>query len=174
MAAYQPPAGFARRAPAFWAQVARPARAEHQPVDRACWVWQGRVDDDGYAVISESRGRPVGHEYQMIDDSLVSDPKGSTAAFYDVLSPNPSKKPPKINDWNFSRVLVAGNHVEHWLNGDKVLAYELGSPTVLSAVRHSKFSDIPGFGTKIEGHILLTDHGDEARYRNIKIRPLGG
>jgi hypothetical protein len=80
-------------------------------------------------------------------------------------------KPPM--EWNTSRVIVRGNQVEHWLNGNKVLAYELGSEEVLAAVAKSKFKDVSGFGTKIKGHILLTDHKDEASFRNIKIRPLG-
>jgi hypothetical protein len=120
--------------------------------------------------ITEERTAAIGHEYQMIDDSRVGDPKGTTAAFYAVLPPKPGKTRPRINDWNQSRVVVRGNHVEHWLNGDRVLEYELGSPEVMAGVAQSKFRAVAGFGTRIEGHILLTDHGDEAWFRNIKIR----
>ena len=70
------------------------------------------------------------------------------------------------------RILVRGNHVEHWLNGAKVLEYELGSDTVKNAVAKSKFKNVAGFGTKIRGHILLTEHHDEASFRNVKIRAL--
>jgi hypothetical protein len=69
-------------------------------------------------------------------------------------------------------VLVQGNHVEHWLNGRKVLEYELGSPAVLEAVQQSKFKTVKGFGTKVRGHVLLTDHQDECWFRQIKIREL--
>jgi len=65
---------------------------------------------------------------------------------------------------------VKGNHVEHWLNGKKVLEYELGSEEVLAGVQKSKFKTVEGFGLKQKGHILLTDHQDEALFRNIKIR----
>jgi hypothetical protein len=62
--------------------------------------------------------------------------------------------------------------VEHWLNGENVLEYELGSPEVLAAVQQSKFRSVPGFATHIKGRILLTDHHDEASFQNVKIRPL--
>jgi hypothetical protein len=86
----------------------------------------------------------------------------------------PSKDKPlrPVGEWNQSRVLVQGNHVEHWLNGQKVLAYELGSPDLQAAIAKSKFKDVTGFGSKIDGHILLQDHGDEVWFRNIKILSL--
>jgi hypothetical protein len=87
-----------------------------------------------------------------------------------VLPPSTSKPPPRINDWNQSRVLVQGQRVEHWLNGVKVLEYQPGSPVVLAAVATSKFKDSAGFGFKSRGRILLTDHTDETHFRNIKIR----
>ena len=139
-------------------------------------TWEWRIGPGGnngvkYFITEEHDGA-IGHEYQMIDDSRVQDPKGTTAAFYAILPPSANKQPPRINDWNQSRILVQGEHVEHWLNGVKVLEYELGSPMVLAAVAKSKFKDVPGFGSKLRGHILLTDHTDEAHFRNIKIRVL--
>jgi len=122
--------------------------------------------------ITEQRTEALGHEYQMIDDTTVTDQRQSTAAFYDVLPPNPSKPLRPPGQWNESRVLVRGNHVEHWLNGAKVLAYELGSPEVLEAVGKSKFKNVKGFGTKIRGHVLLTEHHDEAFFRSIRVREL--
>jgi hypothetical protein len=95
-----------------------------------------------------------------------------TASFYDVLAPIKDRPTWEAGEWNSSRVLVQGNHVEHWLNGAKVLEYELGSPELKEAVAHSKFKTVSGFGTKIKGHILLQDHGDEISFRNIKIRAL--
>jgi hypothetical protein len=133
------------------------------------WIGPGGNNGVKY-FITEHRNGAIGHEYQMIDDSRVRDPKGATAAFYGVLAPSDGKPPPRINDWNHSRILVRGDRVEHWLNGVKVLEYEPGSPAVLTGVAASKFKDVPGFGSKIRGHILLTDHSDEARFRNIKIR----
>jgi hypothetical protein len=138
------------------------------------WEWRIRKGGNNGVkyFITEERGSAVGHEYQMIDDTRVQDPKGMTAAFYAILPPSADKPPPRIDDWNQSRILVQGQRVEHWLNGLKVLEYELGSPIVLAAVARSKFKNVAGFGTKLRGHILLTDHTDEAHFRNLKIREL--
>lgn len=140
------------------------------------WEWKlpkGANNGLKYFILEE-RGEAIGHEYQMIDerDGHKSGPKHRTASFYDVLPPaaDASLKPP--GEWNSSRVLVHGNHVEHWLNGKKVLEYELGSEAVLKAVHASKFKGVPGFGQSQNGHILLTYHNDPVSYRNIKIRPL--
>lgn len=122
--------------------------------------------------ITEERARAIGHEYQMIDDAIVKDAKTSTAAFYEVLAPDKNKPLHPPGQWNHSRVFVRGNHVEHWLNGVKVLSYELGSDEVKAGVATSKFKDVAGFGTKIQGHILLTEHNDEANFHDIKIREL--
>lgn len=124
--------------------------------------------------VSDDRREALGHEYQMLDDEHGHDAGAlhSTASFYDVLPPDPNKPLNAPGQWNHSRVLVQGNHVEHWLNGKKVLEYELGSPEVLAAVQKSKFKSVPGFGTKIKGHILLTYHYDPVSYRNIKIHDL--
>ena len=138
------------------------------------WDWRipAKANNGIKYFITEERASAIGHEYQMIDESLVKDKKDSTASFYDVLPPKDEKslKPP--GEWNHSRVLVQGNHVEHWLNEAKVLEYELGSEEVQAAVEKSKFKSVEGFGAKIKGHILLTDHKDEAAFRNVKIREL--
>jgi hypothetical protein len=140
------------------------------------WEWKipkGANNGIKYFILEE-RGEAIGHEYQMIDDRDGHDygPKHSTASFYDVLPPAEDKplKPP--GEWNQSRVLVQGNHVEHWLNGKKVLEYELGSEEVLKGVQKSKFKSVKGFGLKQNGHILLTYHNDPVSFRNLKIRRL--
>jgi hypothetical protein len=120
--------------------------------------------------ITETRDQAIGHEYQMIDEKLVKNPKDSTGSFYDVLPPREDKPLNPPGQVNHSRVLVKGNHVEHWLNGSKILEFEMGSPEVVAAVAQSKFKSVPGFATRLKGHILLTDHHDEASFRNIKIR----
>jgi hypothetical protein len=140
------------------------------------WEWKipkGANNGVKYFILEE-RGEAVGHEYQMIDDKNGHDygPKHATASFYDVLPPTDLNATKPVGEWNHSRVLVQGNHVEHWLNGKKVLQYELGSPEVLAAVQKSKFKSVPGFGQKQNGHILLTYHNDPVSYRNIKIRRL--
>ena len=125
-----------------------------------------------YLVTEQRTGAP-GHEYQMIDDEDGGDagaPKRQTASFYDVLPPREEKPAKQPGEWNASRVLIKGNHVEHWLNGAKVLEYELGSDEVKAAVAKSKFKSAAKFGEKIQGHIMLTDHNDAAWFRNMIVR----
>ena len=142
--------------------------------------WEWRISPGGNNgikyLVTEDRPSAPGHEYQMIDDTRNSDarigPQRATASFYDVLPPADDKPLKPAGEWNQSRLRVQGNHVEHWLNGKKVLEYELGSEAVKAAVAKSKFKNAPGFGGKIKGHILLTDHHDECWFREIKIREL--
>jgi hypothetical protein len=126
--------------------------------------------------VTEARPAAPGHEYQMLDDSGHPDGKiGShrqTAAFYDVLPPAADKPMKPIGEWNASRIVVKGNHVEHWLNGKNVLSYDLGSAAVKAGLAKSKFTKQVAFGEKIAGHIMLTYHQDDCWYRNIKIREL--
>ena len=123
--------------------------------------------------ITESRSSAVGHEYQMIDDTLIhGDNLSSTGSFYLVVAPNAKKRVKPFGEWNHSRVIVSGNHVEHWLNGEKIVEYEAGSPAVLAQVAKTKFKGVAGFGTKVRGHLLLTYHNDECSFRNVKVREL--
>ncbi len=127
-------------------------------------------------LVTEARPQAPGIEYQMIDDEKNADAaRGAThmtAAFHDVLPPTDQKPVKPAGEWNSSRILIQGDHVEHWLNGVKVLAYELGSEQVKAGVAASKFKKFPDFGTKIKGHLMLTYHHDECWYRNVKIREL--
>jgi hypothetical protein len=136
------------------------------------WEWKlpPKANNGVKYMVVETRASAPGQEYQMVDDSLLDNPLQRTASFYEVLPPSPNAKPKPMGDWNTSRIVVRGNHVEHWLNGEKVLAYELGSPEVKAGVARSKFKNVPGFGEKCRGPILLTDHHDEAWFRNLKIR----
>jgi Domain of Unknown Function (DUF1080) len=145
--------------------------------------WDWKIDPAGNSglkyFVLDSRSSALGHEYQMLDDEKNPDGKIAggkhiTASFYDVLKPTvpPPTKP--IGEINHSRVLVQGNHVEHWLNGVKVLEYELGSEAVKAAVAESKFKNVSGFGTRVQGHLLLQDHHSQVWFRNLKIRDLSG
>jgi hypothetical protein len=143
-------------------------------------TWEWRISPAGNNglkyLVTEDRPSAPGHEYQMIDDTKNPDarvgPRRATGSFYDVLPPAADKPLKPVGEWNQSRVLLRGNHVEHWLNGKKVLEYELGSDALKDAIAKSKFKNAPGFGEKIKGHIMLTDHGDECWFRNIKIKEL--
>ena|SRR2546423_160643 len=142
--------------------------------------WEWRISPAGNNglkyLVTEDRPSAPGHEYQMIDDTKNHDakvgPHRATGSFYDVLPPADDKPLKPAGEWNHSRVVIQGNHVEHWLNGKKVLEYELGSDAVKAAIAKSKFKNAPAFGEKIRGHIMLTDHGDECSFRNIRIREL--
>ncbi len=137
------------------------------------WTWRlpTRGNNGVKYFVVESRGL-VGHEYQMLNEDGGGLGKGSTGSFYAVLPPNPDRKPFKSDQWNESRITVRGNQVEHWLNGQTILAYELGSEKVLQSVAQSKFKNVRDFGCKVEGRIMLTDHGDGAWFKDVKIREL--
>jgi hypothetical protein len=125
--------------------------------------------------VLEDRDSAIGHEYQLIDDERHPDakvgPHRQTAAFYDVLPANDRPVKP-AGEWNNTRILVRGQTVEHWLNGKKVLQYELNSPALNAAIEKSKFKGMERFGKRQNGHILLQDHGDPIWFRSIKIRRL--
>lgn len=140
-------------------------------------AWEWKISEKGnnglkYLVTEKRPGAP-GPEYQMLDDNGHPDakvgPKRQTASLYDIIPPSAEKKLKAPGEWNESRIIVQGNHVEHWLNGEKVLSYELGSPELKAAISNSKFKTAEGFGEKISGHIMITDHADEVSFRNIKI-----
>jgi hypothetical protein len=138
------------------------------------WEWklQKRGNNGVKYFITTERGAAIGHEYQMIDDATVKDPYSSNASFYLLVKPVKDKPGKQMGEWNRSKILVRGNHCEHWLNNRKVLTYECGSPAIMNRVSKTKFRKYPGFGKKVTGHILLTDHKDPCWYRNLKIRKL--
>ena len=142
------------------------------------WEWRlAKGANNGVKyMVTEARPGAPGYEYQMLDDQSDKwnklHAKALTASFYEVLPPAADKPLKPAGEWNSSRIFVQGNSVEHWLNGKKVLAYELGSEAVKAGVADSKFKKYPDFGTKLTGHIMLTDHTDEAWFRSVKLREI--
>lgn len=118
----------------------------------------------------------LGFEYQILDDERHLDAlmgkDRTSAALYDLIAPEGKiLKPP--GEYNTARIVFNGNHGEHWLNGAKVLEYDLDRPEMEVLIDASKYKDIPDFAKKRKGHIVLQDHTDAVWFRNIKIRLLG-
>ena len=119
----------------------------------------------------------VGYEMQILDDERHPDAKAgvngnrTAGALYDLIAPSTHAARP-IGEWNQARLVVKGRHVEHWLNGQRIVQFEIGSPEMKALIAKSKYKDIQGFGDATRGHILLQDHGDEVSFRNLKIRAL--
>ncbi len=88
------------------------------------------------------------------------------------LHPSPRDAAKPAGEWNQVRLVAKGSHIEHWLNGRKVVEYELGSPDWEARVQASKFKEWPLYGRAPKGLLGLQDHGDWVAYRNIRIRPL--
>jgi hypothetical protein len=135
--------------------------------------------------VAESGGEATGLEYQLLDDEHHPDAKEGAAgnrtlgSLYDLIPRN--KLPgglaivPKIGAWQHARIVVTtAGHVEHWLNGIKVVDYERGSPLFAALVARSKYAQIPNFGLAAKGPVLLQDHGHVVRFRSIKVRTLAG
>ena len=128
-----------------------------------------------FSLKNASNHAALGFEYQVLDDSLNDDNKLAThraGALYDLIEPNDRKRLQPVGQWNSSRLVFRGNHGEHWLNGVKVVEFDLGTPRMDSALAKSKYRSIKGFAERRKGHIILQDHGDETYYRAIKIREL--
>lgn len=114
-------------------------------------------------------------EYQLLDDSLHVDGKSrltAAGAAYG-LYPAPAGIVKPANQWNSTLLVVQGSRVQHWLNGQKLLEYELGSPDWAAKVKASKFNDYPSYGRAKGGHIgFQGDHEGVLSLRNIRIRVL--
>ena len=115
----------------------------------------------------------LGFEYQILDDDRHEDgklPSHRAGALYDLIAPNARKHVRPVGEWNRSRIVFRGRHGEHWLNGEKIVEFDLGTPRMDSLIAASKYRSIPGFADRRRGHIVLQDHGDEAYFRSIKVR----
>ena len=112
-------------------------------------------------------------EMQILDDIDFNDksPIRSAGSLYDLIVPtNKHLKP--VGEYNHAKLIVKGNHVEHWLNGDKIVEYEIGSPEMSKLLKESKFSNNPEYGKSTDGLIMFQHHGQKVWFKNIMIRKL--
>ncbi|MFM8706029.1 MAG: DUF1080 domain-containing protein [Planctomycetia bacterium] len=115
-----------------------------------------------------------GPEYQVLDDAKHRDganPKTSAAALYALIAGTDKELKP-VGEWNTGKIVLRGNHLEHWLNGRKVVETDLGTDAWKSMLAESKFKDWKQFGAAPQGMICLQDHGDKVWFRDLKIREL--
>ena len=113
-------------------------------------------------------------EIQVLDDDKHGDgknPKTSAGSLYALVAPVGKKLRP-VGEFNHSRLVLNGHHGEHWLNGVRVVEYELDSPKLRELIAQSKFKDLPRFAKLPQGSIGLQHHGQEVWYRNIRVREL--
>lgn len=127
--------------------------------------------------LNKGEGSAIGCEFQILDDCRHPDAKlgvkgnRTLGSLYDLIAA-PADKSFRNGFFNTAMVVVRGNHVEHWLNGVKIVEYERNNQMWKALVNYSKYKDWPNFGNAEEGLILLQDHGDEVWFQNIKIKTL--
>jgi 3-keto-disaccharide hydrolase len=116
----------------------------------------------------------TGPEMQVLDDEKHPDgkkPSTSAGSLFDLIAPTNKVLRP-VGEYNQARLVVKNGHVEHWLNGKKVLAYDLSSETLKQLIAQSKFKSFTRFALNSEGYIALQYHGDDVWFRNVRIREL--
>ncbi|MCB0709707.1 MAG: DUF1080 domain-containing protein, partial [Chitinophagaceae bacterium] len=117
----------------------------------------------------------TGPEYQMIDD--IGFPEKledwqKTGADYAMTTPNEKKKLKPVGEWNNSRIVFNKGHVEHWLNGEKIVSFNAWDDTWKNKKETGKWKEYPDYGAAKKGHIALQDHGNKVYFKNIMIRVL--
>lgn len=124
--------------------------------------------------VADYSGSILGPEYQVIDDvgkKYKPDDLGATAALYAIKGASTCKTVKPVREFNQSKIIAKGNHLEHWLNGQKVVEMVIGSEDWQNGHSASKFKKRPDFATK-EGRIMLQDHGGKVWFRNLTIKKL--
>lgn len=127
-----------------------------------------------YKLVSHQRTL-WGLEYQLLDDerhSNAKNPLTSAGAIYQLYAPITDKPLNPAEEWNSSRIVVRGSHVEHWLNGTKILDAEIGSEDWTARIGKSKYRSVPDFAPDRATKILLQDHGNPVWFRDIRIQSL--
>ena len=124
--------------------------------------------------IKNGSSHALGYEYQVLDDEKHSDnlnPTHRAASLYDLIEAKGKSLKP-VGEFNTARIVFNNNHLEHWLNGVKVVEAETDSPEFQELFKKSKYHKYPNFTVHKDVHIVLQDHGDDCWYRNIKIKIL--
>ena len=119
------------------------------------------------------KGAYLGLEYQILDDANFNYPERgvyrSLASLYDLIPANKKEIAP-LNTWNIAKIIVNGSHIEHWLNGKKVVEYDRSTTGFQTLVADSKYKSMENFGMAAKGHILLQNEGTPVVFRSIKIK----
>jgi hypothetical protein len=145
------------------------------------WEWKASVGGNSgvmYRCTEQNSAATLsGPEYQLLDDTnsnytgLPANQK--MGAIYALFSPTTNKVLVPTGEWNQCRLLVQSNHVEHWLNGRRLISYEINSPAWTNALAaYTNYGNIPGFGQARSGYIAFQGHGEDSWFRNIKVRRL--
>jgi hypothetical protein len=115
----------------------------------------------------------LGYEYQIFDDRGKLDTKTSAGSLYALIAPPADKPIRPVGEWNDSRIVADGTHIEHWLNGTKIVDVDTTSDQWNKAIKNSKFGPVSGFASVARGRIELQDHGHPVWFKRIEIKPLG-
>ena len=145
--------------------------------------WEWKISKEGnsgvmYHVVEGTKYEApyqTGPEYQMIDDTGFPqnlEEWQKTGADYAMNLPNDKKKLKPVGEWNTSKIVFDKGHVEHWLNGEKIVEFQAWDAKWLKEKQEGKWKDYPDYGLAKTGHIALQDHGNKAYFKNIMIRVL--
>lgn len=145
--------------------------------------WEWKIEPGGnsgvmYHVIEAPKYKApyeTGPEYQMIDDDgypVKLEDWQKTGADYAMNLTNEKKKLKPVGEWNSSKIIYNNGHVEHWLNGEKIVEFQSGDEKWMKQKHEGKWKDYPDYGMAKKGRIALQDHGKKAYFRNITIKEL--
>ncbi len=145
--------------------------------------WEWKVDKGSnsgvmYHVVEDPKYKApyeTGPEYQIIDDIGFPDKLEDwqkAGADYAMTPANDKKKLMPVGEWNTSKIIYNNGHVEHWLNGEKIVEFQVGTDEWNKEKSTGKWKDFPDYGSAKTGHIALQDHGNKAYFKNIKIKEL--